>query len=220
MRNCKGRNIGVLGGTFDPVHIGHLRLAEVVKDKLNLTEVIFIPAGNPYFKKDNSVSNVQHRLAMVRLAIDAYPDFKISQLEAERPGPSYTVDTISEMRRGLDKDDELFFMVGWDILAGLPEWRQPEKLISLCRLVAVPRVGYHPPDVSSLEAAIPGISQRVIILDEPKINISSSVIRERFAGGLPVGHFLPAGVAEYISKHRLYQGTGGSDQGYRRAIGE
>jgi nicotinate-nucleotide adenylyltransferase len=204
-------NIGVLGGTFDPIHIGHLTLAEVVKEKLHLSEVIFVPAGNPYFKVQNNISDVRRRLAMVQLAIADNPGFKISLLEVERLGPSYSVDTLSEMRRGLNRDDELFFILGWDILAELPGWREPEKLIKLCRLVAVPRVGYDPPDLNSLEAAIPGISGRVIVLDEPEVNVSSSVIRERFAKGLPVQRLVPASVAEYIRSQGLYQITGGSD---------
>lgn len=204
-------NIGVLGGTFDPIHIGHLTLAEAVKEKLHLSEVIFVPAGNPYFKVHNSISDVRHRLAMVQLAIADNPGFKVSVLEVERLGPSYTVDTLSEMHRGLNRDDELFFILGWDILAELPGWREPARLISLCRLVAVPRIGYNPPDLSSLEAAIPGISGQVIVLDEPKVNVSSSVIRERFARGLPVQQLVPASVAEYIRRHGLYQRAGGSD---------
>jgi nicotinate-nucleotide adenylyltransferase len=205
-------NIGVLGGTFDPIHIGHLTLAAVVREKLCLAEVVFVPAGNPYFKVHKSISAAEHRLAMVRLAIAENPGFKISLLEVDRPGPSYTVNTLSEMRRGLSEDDELFFILGWDILAELPEWRQPARLISLCHLVAVPRVGYNLPKFELLEAAIPGITERVLVLDEPRINISSSVIRERLARGLPVQRLVPDSVADYIHKHGLYQDRGaGSD---------
>ncbi len=144
----------------------------------------------------------------MRLAIADSPDFKLSLLEVDRPGPSYTVDTLSEMRRSLKGDDELFFILGWDILAEVPEWREPVRLISLCRLVVVPRVGYEPPDLNSLDTAVPGISGRVIVLDEPRVNISPSAIRERIRRGLPVQQLVPATVAEYIRRHGLYQRAG------------
>ena len=204
-------NVGVLGGTFDPVHNGHLAVAEEARNRLNLAEIILIPAGQPQLKGARLISTAEHRLQMLRLAIADRPHFKLSAMEVERAGPSYTIATISELRDSLNKEDELFFILGWDILAELPGWREPARLISLCRLVAVPRIGYNPPDLSSLEAAIPGISGQVIVLDEPKVNVSSSVIRERFARGLPVQQLVPASVAEYIRRHGLYQRAGGSD---------
>ncbi|MCJ7769651.1 MAG: nicotinate (nicotinamide) nucleotide adenylyltransferase, partial [Dehalococcoidales bacterium] len=131
---------GILGGTFDPVHTGHIMVADVVKDELGLTEVVFVPAGKPWLKAGASVLPAEHRLNMVRLAIAGKSCFKASTMEIERKGPTYSVDTMAEMGRETDDNDELLFIIGWDNLMELPRWHQPERLISLCRLVAVPRV--------------------------------------------------------------------------------
>jgi len=197
-------NIGVLGGTFDPVHNGHLMVAEVVKEKLSLAEVIFVPAGQPWLKADRPITPAEHRLEMLRLALADKPDFKISTMEIERPGPSYTVDTLTELRRQLGDEDELFFILGRDNLAQLPQWHEAPRLIQLCYLVAVPRPGSKRPDMKALEAAIPGVSQRVMLLDEPYIDISASDIRERVARGLSVRHLVPEPVNRYLKEHRLY----------------
>ena len=198
-------NIGVLGGTFDPIHIGHLVVADEVTTRLSLDEVLFMPAGQPWLKVSNTISAAGHRLQMVRLAIAGNPHFSLSTLEVERAGPTYTVDTIKELREKYGTDNELFFILGWDNLEDLPRWHQPELLISMCRLVAVPRVGYPVPDLDSLEEVIPGLSQRVIMLDKPEIDISASVIRERVSQGLSISHLVPEEVEKYIKEHGLYR---------------
>ena len=197
-------NIGVLGGTFDPIHNGHLIVAEETKARLNLAEVLFVPAGLPWLRVDSPISAAEHRIQMVRLAIGNQPYFKLSTTEVERAGPSYTVDTIAELKGQLGAGDELFFILGWDSLAELRQWREPERLIKLCRLVAVPRVGYLVPDLKALEAAIPGLANRVILLDTPLIDISASLIRKRVAQGLSIGHLVPAPVDRYIREQGLY----------------
>jgi len=197
-------NIGVLGGTFDPIHIGHLILAEEVRARLNLAEIIFVPAGQPWLKVDSPISPAEHRVEMVRLAIADKPYFKLSTMEIERAGPTYTVDTIAELKTQLGAGDELFFILGWDNLAELPQWRQPSRLITMCRLVAVPRPGSPRPDLKALEASIPGLSQSVILLDEPKVDISASAIRNGVVQGLSIGHLVPEPVDEYIRQHKLY----------------
>ena len=197
-------NIGVLGGTFDPIHIGHLILAEVARAGLGLAEILFVPAGQPWLKVDSPVSPAEHRVEMVRLAIADQPCFKLSVMEIERAGPSYTVDTIAELKAQLGAKDELFFILGWDNLVELPQWNQPSRLIGLCRLVAVPRPGYPPPDLKALEVLIPDLSRRVVIMDKPEIDISASVIRSRVARGLPIRHLVPEPVDGYIKKHKLY----------------
>jgi len=197
-------NIGVLGGTFDPVHNGHLIVAEEVKTRLNLAEVIFVPAGQPWLKADRPISPAEHRHQMLRLAIADKPHFKLSTIEMERAGPSYTIDTIAELQGKLDNGDELFFILGWDSLAELPQWREPKRLIKLCYLVAVPRPGYPRPKLKALEASIPDISQRVMLMKEPEIDISASAIRERVARGLPIRHLVPEAVNRYIKEHGLY----------------
>jgi len=198
-------NIGILGGTFDPVHVGHMAVADEAISRLGLDEVLFIPAGKPYLKADVRILPVEYRLKMVKLAIAGKPCFKLSTIEIERKGPTYTVDTIAELRRRFGAGDELFFIFGWDKLIEMSEWHQPGRLISLCRLVAVPRVGYPLPDLNSLEAAIPGLSQRVIMLDKPEIDISASMIRERVRQGLSISGLVPEAVERYIKEYGLYR---------------
>ena len=197
-------NIGVLGGTFDPVHNGHLIVAEEAKTRLNLAEIIFVPAGQPWLKADRPISSAEHRLQMLRLALADKPYFKLSTLEIERTGPSYTVDTIAELRDKLGSEDELFFILGWDSLAELPQWREPSRLIKMCYLVAVPRPGYPRPKLKALEVIIRGLSQRVMLMKEPEIDISASAIRERVARGLSIRHLVPEPVNRYIKEHKLY----------------
>ncbi len=197
-------NIGVLGGTFDPIHIGHLILAEEVRASLNSTEILFVPAGQPWLKVDSPISPAEHRVEMVRLAIADKPYFKLSTMEIERAGPTYTVDTIAELKAQLGTEDELFFILGWDNLAELPRWRQPSRLITMCRLVAVPRPGYPLSDLKALEASVPGLSQRVTLMDRPEIDISASAIRGRVTQGLPIRHLVPQPVERYIKEHKLY----------------
>ena len=199
-------NIGVLGGTFDPVHNGHLIVAEEVRARLDLTIVVFVPAGQPWLKQDSPISSAEHRVEMVHLAIADKPYFKLSTMEIERPGPSYTVDTIAEIRAKLSAEDEIFFILGWDNLAQLPQWQEPDRLITMCRLVAVPRPGFPLPSLKKLEAIIPGLSQQVMVMDKPEIDISAKVIRNRVAQGLSIRHLVPEPVNRYIKEHRLYIG--------------
>ncbi len=196
--------VGVLGGTFDPIHIGHLAVAEEVRTQLSLAEVLFVPAGQPWLKAGNSISLANHRVQMVRLAIADKPDFELSTMEVERVGPSYTVDTITELKAQLGSNDEIYFILGWDNLSQLPKWREPDRIIKMCRLVVVPRVDYPIPDLGFLEAAIPGLSQATVLLDKPQIDINASVIRDRVAQGLSIHHLVPEPVEEYIRQHKLY----------------
>jgi nicotinate-nucleotide adenylyltransferase len=196
--------IGVLGGTFDPVHLGHLMVAEEAKVSLNLSEIILVPAGQPLLKPVLTMTPAEHRLQMLRLAMADKPYFKVSTMEIERPGPSYTVDTLAELRSQYGAKDEIFFILGWGSLAQLPQWREPLRIITLCYLVAVPRPGYPHPNLEALEASIPGISQRVVFLEKPSIDISASDIRERAAQGLSINHLVPGPVVDYIKKHKLY----------------
>lgn len=197
--------IGVLGGTFDPVHTGHIELAEAVIYQLGLAYVLFVPAGNPYFKAERDITPEGERLDMVRLAIKDNSNLQISTMEIERPGPSYTVDTIAELKASLAPEDELYFMLGWDILPELPKWREPARLIQLCHLVAIPRIGYRVPDLIPLEKDIPGITERTIVLGGPIINISATIIRERVAAGQSIKHLVPPAVEKYIKANGLYQ---------------
>lgn len=195
---------GVFGGTFDPVHNGHLMMADEARVRLDLAKVLFIPAGQPWLKADSAVSAVEHRVRMVLLAIADNTCFSLSRLEVDRQGPSYTVDTLAGIKAQGKDGDELFFILGWDSLNDLPRWREPERLVTLCRLVAIPRPGCQPPDLEALGAVIHGLAQRVILLDKPVVDISASDIRRRVAGGEPIDNLVPAPVAEYIRKNKLY----------------
>ena len=195
---------GVLGGTFDPIHNAHIMVAEEAISSLDLAEVLFIPTAQTPLKEDLPMSAVEHRVQMVRLAIADYPQFKLSTVEIDRPGTSYTVDTISELRDKLGDENELFFLVGWDSLSQLHRWREPARIVKMCRLVAVPRPGYSLPDMDSLEKDVPGLSQKLILLNKPEIDISSTSIRERVARGLSIDQLVPPPVADYIKQNRLY----------------
>jgi nicotinate-nucleotide adenylyltransferase len=199
-------NIGVLGGTFDPIHIGHLKVAEETVARLDLPRILFMPAGQPWLKLNNAnaISPVQHRLEMVRLGISGKPRFKLSTMEIERTGPTYTVDTIAQLQSQLGEGDEIFFILGWDNLMQLPRWHQPERLIEMCRLVAVPRVDFTLPDLPSLEKELPGITERVILFDKPRIDINASQIRQRVAAGQSISELVPEPVERYIKEHGLY----------------
>jgi len=195
--------IGVLGGTFDPIHNGHLAVAEETRLKLNLAEVLFVPASCPRLR-GSPLAAAEYRVQMVRLAIMGRPYFQLSTVEIERPGPSCSVDTVAELKGQLGEGDELYFILGWDNLAELPRWWEPTRLVKMCYLVAVPRPGYPLPDIKSLDMAVPGLAQSVILLDSPHIDVSASEIRQRVAQGLPIRHLVPEPVDRYIKQHGLY----------------
>jgi nicotinate-nucleotide adenylyltransferase len=198
--------IAVLGGTFDPVHLGHLAVAAEAIQLLDLTEVVFMPAGQPYFKDLAAITPAADRLQMLKLAIAGQPRYSLSLMEIERPGPSYAVDSMTRLKARLEPQDELYFVMGWDSLLSLPQWYAADRLIEICRIIAAPRPGYPRPDLARIEAALPGLSRRCTIMARPLIDISSSAIRRRVAGALPVEDMLPAAVWEYIREKGLYRG--------------
>jgi len=195
-------NIGVLGGTFDPIHMGHLVVAEEARIKVGLNEVLFVPAGQPWVKLDRNITPAAHRVEMVRRAIAGSPYFRLCTLEVERPGPSYTVDTLTTLREQLGSEASLFFILGRDTLAGLHLWKEPKKLVQLCWLVVAPRLGSK--DLKHLETEIPGLLDKVIQLDMPVIEVSSSGIRQRIGQGLSVRYLVPVDVEKYITEQKIY----------------
>jgi len=199
--------VGVLGGTFDPIHNGHLIAAEEVRAQLKLDRVVFVPAGLPPHKLTEHVSSVGHRLAMVQLAIAGNPYFTVSRVDIDRFGPCYTVDTIRLLRDEWGADVELYFIVGSDSLADLPTWHKPDRLIKLCRLAVVERPGYRV-DVEELERMLPGIASRVHFINSPQIDISSTDIQRRVREGLPIKYQVPEAVEDYIYEHALYPHPG------------
>jgi nicotinate-nucleotide adenylyltransferase len=207
--------VGVLGGTFDPIHIGHLVAAEEVRVQLRLDRVVFVPAGLPPHKLTDDVASVAHRLAMVNLAVASNPYFTVSHVDIDRFGPSYTVDTIELLRDewGRAADNvELYFIMGSDSLADIPIWHKPERLIRLCRLAVVGRPGYQV-DMEELERSLPGITSRVHCVNSPQLDISSTDIQRRVREGLPIKYQVPEAVEDYIYENELYTGRGTTDFG-------
>jgi len=200
-------NIGVLGGTFDPIHIGHLIVAEEARMRLGFNEVLFVPAGQPWLKLDHSITPAVHRVEMVRRAIAANPHFRLCTLEVEHPGLSYTVDTMTMLQKQLGSEADFFFILGCDTLAELPLWKEPKKLVQLCRLVVAPRLGST--DLKHLETSISGLPDKVIQLDMPVIGISSSGIRQRIAQGLSIRYLVPEEVEKYIAEQKIYLASDG-----------
>ncbi|HUV52620.1 MAG TPA: nicotinate-nucleotide adenylyltransferase [Dehalococcoidia bacterium] len=202
-----GNKIGVLGGTFDPIHTGHLIVAEDVREKLGLSEVLFVPAGKPWLKlkEEKTITDGEHRLAMVRLAIKGNPFFKVSTMELDRPGPSYSIDTILELKNKLGPAVEIYFIAGPDALAELPQWKEPARLLEICQVVGIGRPGYAKADLSVLDVSVPGAAKRIMLLDVPQIDISSKEIRRRVAQGQSIRYLVPEAVQKYIEKHKLYR---------------
>ena len=200
-------NIGLMGGTFDPIHNGHLMVAEEARTRLGLSEVIFIPAGQPWLKwlkVNRTISAAEHRVEMVRLAIADKPYFNLSTVEIDRGGPSYTIDTLADLRSKMCDEDRLILILGWDSMAELTRWLEPARLVSMCYLAVAPRPRFPPPDIRALNRAIPGLSRRVTLMEGPNLDISSSDIRDRVARGLSIRHLVPQAVDEYIKLHKLY----------------
>jgi nicotinate-nucleotide adenylyltransferase len=198
-------NIGVLGGTFDPIHSGHLIMAEEARLRLKLARVLFVPARQQWLKTGRNIASAAHRVEMVKLAIATNLNFEISAVDIDRPGPSYSVDTIAILQQQMGAGAKIFFLVGWDSLAELPQWKEPDRLIQLCKLVAVTRSGFSRPDLKALEPAVPGVTQSVVWLDIAPVDISSTEIRKRVAQGLSIHGLVPEGVESYIKERKLYR---------------
>jgi len=200
-------NLGIFGGTFDPIHNGHLGIAEEAASRVALDEVWFIPTGQPWLKAGRIISPSHHRIAMVRLALERY-SFKVSSIEIDRLGPSYTVDTLLALVEGGAKEDSLFFILGMDALTDLHRWHQPQRLFELCTLVAVSRPAYSDFDLVSLDQFRPRASDQVVVVNGPSIRISGAEIRQRVARDLPITDWVPEKVEAYIYQHGLYREAG------------
>jgi nicotinate-nucleotide adenylyltransferase len=202
------RRLGLLGGTFDPIHCGHLVIAEEARVRLDLAEVRFIPAGQPPHKSGQRVTPAADRLAMVQLATADNAAFAVSSVELERAGPSYTADTLAHMQQAEGSDCTLYFIVGGDALPDLLDWYAPERILDLCTLVAVRRPGVVPIDLRLLKARLPALEERLIILDGPQFAVSGTEIRQRVRTDLPIRYQVPEPVWQYIREHRLYREAG------------
>ncbi len=197
---------GILGGTFDPVHLGHLLIAEAVRVEMGLQEVLFILAGQPWMKSSRPLAPAQQRWEMLALAVASNPFFTPSRVEMEREGPSYAVDTLRELLGQGKEPDDYYFIMGMDTLRGLPRWREPRQLLELCRLAVVGRPGHRREGpLAAVERRLPGVSERVVFVDGPLLGVSSTDIRRRCREGLSIRYRVPAAVEEYILKHGLYR---------------
>jgi len=207
------RHIGVIGGTFDPIHFGHLVIAEEVYATLKLAEMVFVPAGQPPHKPEQVVTSAQDRLAMLQLAIASNPHFTISMVDLERPGPSYTVETLRLLREQWGEQTAIYFVIGRDSLEDLLDWYDPLGILEqLDYLVAVKRPGYTEEKgyIERLEERLPGIRQRLIIMSAPQLEISATELRQRVAEGRPIKYQVPEVVEQYILQHGLYRHKGDS----------
>jgi nicotinate-nucleotide adenylyltransferase len=196
--------IGVIGGTFDPIHLGHMLIAKETNAHLELDRVLFVPAGAPPHKVGHTISDPESRLEMVQLAISGHPNFGISRIDVDRRGPSYTVDTIRLLRDEWGMDAEIYFLIGADSLVDLPIWHQPEHLLRLCQVVALRRPGYEV-DLDELDQLLPGAAFLVRMMDIPMLDISSTEIRQRVRQGHSIHGLVPPAVERYIDKHGLYR---------------
>jgi nicotinate-nucleotide adenylyltransferase len=198
------RRIGVFGGTFDPVHVGHLVLVSELKHALDLDLVLFVPAGDPPHKPDQLLSSVEHRLHMLEVAVEGRACFDIDHIEVNRIGPSYTKDTLEQIQLKY-RSNRLVFLMGEDSLRDLHTWRQPERIIELAELGVGCRPNVHL-DLEAVYDRLPNARGRVVLIDVPMIEISSRDIRKRVANGAPYAYQVPKEVEQYIKEHGLYRG--------------
>jgi nicotinate-nucleotide adenylyltransferase len=203
-----GPRYGILGGTFDPPHLGHLVLAQEIHARLQLDRVWFVPAGQPPHKVGHALSPAAARLAMVELAVADDPRFAVSDVEVRRAGPSYTAETLPELRRQWGESALMVLILGWDMLAYLPEWHAPERVLAgVDALAAVQRPGFaaDAQALERLEGSLPGLGEQLILLSAPQLDISASTIRQRVASGLPIRYLVPDAVCHYVDTHTLYR---------------
>ena len=200
-------SLGILGGTFDPVHHGHLAIAEEAREVLGLERVVFIPAAIPPHKQDRVITPAEHRLAMLELAVADNPAFSVSRMELDRGDVSYTVDTLEELR-GQGVIDP-WFILSSEALQGFPEWRRPVRVLELCRLLVVPREGHDEHAAQDAIEHFPGKEDRFGFLRGPSLPISGSVVRSRLAAGRSVRYLVPDAVIRYLTDHRLYPAIDG-----------
>lgn len=197
-----GGPIGILGGTFDPPHLAHLAVAEEAREALGLSRVLFVPAGQPWQKAGRPVTPGRLRLAMVERAVAGNPGFVADPREVDRPGPSYTDETIAEL--AAETGSEPWFILSAEALAGFATWRDPERILGLARICVVPRDGLPDAALASFRERFPGAAGRLIILDQPRLAISSTQIRARVRAGRSIRYLVPDAVVDLISEYALY----------------
>ena len=195
--------LGILGGSFDPPHYGHLALAETARVQLKLDGVLFVPAGQPPHKHEQQLSAVDHRTAMVEAAIADNPAFSLCRVDLDRPGPHYTADMVDLLRKQHLDIKAWFFLMGADALYDLPLWYKPEAILEHVCLAVMPRAGKQA-DLTELTKALPQLTERLTWLDVPPVDFSATDLRRRAREGLPLRYLVPPDVEAYIREHRLY----------------
>ncbi|GAA3145652.1 nicotinate-nucleotide adenylyltransferase [Planomonospora alba] len=192
------RRLGVMGGTFDPIHHGHLVAASEVAHHFDLDEVVFVPTGRPWQKASQEVSAPEDRYLMTVIATASNPRFSVSRVDIDRPGPTFTIDTLRDVAAAYGPDTELFFITGADALAQILSWRDVDELFTIAHFIGATRPGHHLHD--------PGLPEgKVSLLEIPALAISSSECRQRVAAGEPIWYLVPDGIVQYINKRGLYR---------------
>lgn len=199
------RRMGILGGTFDPPHVGHLWLGTLAADAMDLERVLVVPAGHPPHKADRAISHVADRLLMTRMAIAADPLFELCTIELERDGPSFTIDTVEQLAALYGPDVALYLVMASDSLDQIDTWREPERLLAAVEWIVGPRPGVPLPDRSALLERFGDAAGRIHLLDGPALDVSSSEIRRRVAAGHAIRYLVPRGVEELIVDRGLYR---------------
>lgn len=197
-----GTRLGVMGGTFDPIHYGHLVTAEEALHQFALDEVVFVPTGQPWMKEHESVSPAEDRYLMTVIATASNPRFRVSRLEVDREGTTYTVDTLRSLRAEIGDGADLFFVSGADAILEIFQWKDPEELFALAHFIAATRPGY---DIDAFEATAPTSLPGVTVMNIPALAISSTDVRDRVAAGRPIRYLVPEGVNSYVAKAGLYR---------------
>ncbi len=203
--------IGVLGGTFDPIHVGHLLVAEQARDALGLSRVLFVPAGEPPHKAPGTVTAAERRASMVALAIDDEPDFELSRVELDRSGPSYMADTVELLATQLGSargPADLVLILSSDAFRELAGWRDPRRILTAARLAVLPRGGHPAPEASWLGPDLADLVDRLTVLDAPRLTLSGHEIRARVAAGRSIRQLVRPAVRGYIEDHGLYRAPG------------
>jgi len=197
--------VGIFGGTFDPVHVGHLIMAEQCREQVNLDQVLFVPAARPPHKQDYPTTSFARRVEMLELALAGQPAFQIEQLEKDRPGPSYTADTLEELRQS-EPEQELFLILGSDCVVDLPNWHEPQRVLDLATLLIVTRPGSASNvDLRSALGISPNAPVKFQMVDSPLIEISSSDVRRRVRERRSIRYLVPRAVECYLEAHGLYK---------------
>jgi nicotinate-nucleotide adenylyltransferase len=210
--------VGLLGGTFNPPHLGHLVCAQEALVRLQLDRVLLVPAGVPPHKAVEAEPGVEHRVAMCEAAVAGDERLGVSRADVDRTGPAYTVELLRAVR-GAAPDDELWFIVGGDMAHSLPAWREPAAVLALARLAVAEREGVRRADIAERLAPLPGAADRVDFFDMPRLDISSSLLRRRAAAGDPLRYLVPDAVAAYIEREGLYTAAQPAAPGARLSLG-